>query len=208
MQSTRERIIHILKRRGQITVEELRRELGLTAVTVRHHLDILRRDGLVAPPEVRHRDSPGRPQYVYSLTRHANALFPKKYALLMNLLLDRLEDHASASETREILEEIGRQLAQEINLPAGADLETRLTAIVEFMNQMGYMARWEPADDEGYRLHVSNCPYEKVARNHPQLCIIDQTLLTEVLGASLKHSSCISQGDLHCTHLIQPDTDR
>ena len=50
MQSTRERILNILKERGQATVDDLSQELGLTAVTVRHHLDILRGEGLIASP--------------------------------------------------------------------------------------------------------------------------------------------------------------
>ena len=47
MQATRQRILEILKERGAATVEQLATELELTPVTIRHHLDILRRAGLV-----------------------------------------------------------------------------------------------------------------------------------------------------------------
>ena len=82
MQETRERIIHILKTRGQATVDELSRELGLTSVTVRHHLEILRQEELIAPPEPLRRTGPGRPQHVYRLAGQASDLFPKNYDLL------------------------------------------------------------------------------------------------------------------------------
>ena len=38
MQDTRQQILEILKRLGEVTVQELSRELGLTSVTVRSNL--------------------------------------------------------------------------------------------------------------------------------------------------------------------------
>ena len=55
MQLTRKRILDILKEQGHATVDELSDKLKLTAVTVRHHLDVLRTEKLVEPPIVRHR---------------------------------------------------------------------------------------------------------------------------------------------------------
>ena len=43
MQKTRRLILDYLKEHGQATVDELAEILGLNSVTVRHHLDILRR---------------------------------------------------------------------------------------------------------------------------------------------------------------------
>ena len=90
MQSTRERILNILKERGQATVDELSQELSLTAVTVRHHLDILRGEGLIAPPLTRRRKTPGRPQYAYTLAEKASDFFPKRYDRLAQLILDEV----------------------------------------------------------------------------------------------------------------------
>ncbi|NTU63973.1 MAG: ArsR family transcriptional regulator, partial [Chloroflexi bacterium] len=63
MQATRQRILEILKERGAATVEELGSDLDLTPVTIRHHLDILRNEGLIQAPKVKRRDAPGRPQH-------------------------------------------------------------------------------------------------------------------------------------------------
>ena len=63
MQKTRESIVQILKKRGQATVDELSRELGLTSVTVRHHIEILRQEGVVDSPEPLRRSGPGRPRH-------------------------------------------------------------------------------------------------------------------------------------------------
>ena len=80
MHSKRRQILDILKMRGSSTVEELRRELGITSVTVRHHLEIMRAEELVREPSARHRSAPGRPHYEYALTTQAEEYFPKSYA--------------------------------------------------------------------------------------------------------------------------------
>ena len=41
---SRQHIVEILKRRNQASVTELSQALGLTAVTIRHHLDTLMAD--------------------------------------------------------------------------------------------------------------------------------------------------------------------
>jgi predicted ArsR family transcriptional regulator len=73
MQQTRRYILDILKTRGEATVDEIVEELqerrgkDITAVTVRHHITCLQKDDLIASPQLRHRDSPGRPQHVPSV---------------------------------------------------------------------------------------------------------------------------------------------
>ena len=92
MQATRQRILEILKDRNTATVEELAHDLGLTPVTIRHHLDILRSEGLVQAPQVKRRDTPGRPQHVYGLTEAADAYFPKNYAGFTDMMLHEMRD--------------------------------------------------------------------------------------------------------------------
>ena len=91
MQTTREKILKYLKEKGEATVDELSSVLGgLTSVTVRHHLDILRGDGFVSDPMIRHRATPGRPQYAYTLTGKASEHFPKNYRDLAGHLMDEM----------------------------------------------------------------------------------------------------------------------
>src|SRR5262245_8823592 len=94
MQQTRQRILEILRDKGEATVQELVDDLkdriqhDITVVTIRHHLDVLRGEALVTPPTVRHRNGRGRPQYVYQLTEKAQSYFPSNYQkLAANLLL-------------------------------------------------------------------------------------------------------------------------
>jgi DeoR family suf operon transcriptional repressor len=204
MQATRERILNILKEREQATVDELSRELDLTAVTVRHHLDILRGEGLIAAPIVRRRKGPGRPQYAYTLTEKASTFFPKKYDHLASMVLGELDACLSPDEVNQMMRRIGEQIASQADLTDGGDFEARLTAVVEFLNEQGYLARWERGDDDGYVLYIANCPHERVASQYHEVCTMDITLLTHLLGTSPQRISCSARGDFQCTYTVRP----
>jgi len=203
MQATRERILNILKERGQATVKELSGTLDLTTVTIRHHLDTLRREKLVATPTVRHRKAPGRPQHVYTLTEEAADCFPKRYECLIDLLLEEIRAQLSQGDVEEMMASIGRRIADQISIPGDAGVEERVAIAVNFMDDRGYMAHWEKSQSGDYRVHIANCPYESVAQHHPEVCEIDRTLLTEFLGSTLAEISRVSVPSLHCTYVIR-----
>jgi DeoR family suf operon transcriptional repressor len=204
VQSTREHILNILKENGQATVDDLSRGLGLTAVTVRHHLDILRREGLVAAPLVCRRKTPGRPQYVYTLAEKASTFFPKRYEHLASLILDEIRSYLSPAEVDQLMKRIGERIASKATLPAEGDFKTRLTVAVEFLDDLGYMARWERRHDGDYLLHIINCPYERVANQDDEVCKMDLALLTSLLGTSPQRISWSAQGDTQCTYVVRP----
>jgi len=204
MQDTREHILDILKGREQATVDELSRELGLTAVTVRHHLDILRGEGYVAAPVVHRRKTPGRPQYTYTLTEKASTFFPKRYDHLVSLILDEVHACLSPAEVDQMMKRIGERIASQAVLPDGGNFEARLVAVVEFLDGLGCMARWEHHNDGGYLLQIANCPYERVVCQHDEVCKMDLRMLTHLLGASPQRITWAAQGDHQCTYSIRP----
>ncbi len=207
MQATRERILTIMKEREAVTVDELSDELELTAVTVRHHLDILRGQGLVASPSIRRRRAPGRPQYVYALTDDASEWFPKSYDRLSALLLTELQERLADEEIEDILRCIGRRLAARVSLDGEDSFEEHLHALVEYLDSEGYLANWERQDDENepsrYLLHICNCPYEFVAREHPSVCLVDTTMLEELLDIPLERIEDAGRDGSQCTYTFQ-----
>jgi len=206
MQVTRERILNIMKERTESTVDELSEELGLTPVTVRHHIDILRGQGLITAPVIRRRKSPGRPQYAYTLTQEASEYFPKKYDELVNLLLNELITRLPQEEIEQMLQSIGEHLAEDADIPETANLETRLTLGVEYLNTQGYLARWEPNGPEHYFLHISNCPFERVSEKHPEVCKVDATMLARLLDAPIRHMDLTAGTDRQCMYIIDSFT--
>ena len=117
MQATRQRILEILKERSEATIDELSEALELTTVTVRHHLDILRGEGLVEVPEVKRRATPGRPQYVYTLTDAADEHFPKNYAGFTNLMITEIKERLDPTELDRILRGMAHRMVAEAPKP-------------------------------------------------------------------------------------------
>lgn len=199
MQETRQRILEIIKMRGQATVNELTRELGLTAVTIRHHLDVLYRDGLIGPPQILRKAGPGRPQHVYRLAGDAEELFPKKYDRLTDALLEELEARMSPEELDAIINGVAERMARQVS--AEGDLSARLGALMEFLNGLGYLATAQE-EEGGYRIVVANCPYERVARRHGLPCKVDTRLIALVTGVEPERVQEIAAGDEHCVYRL------
>lgn len=206
MQKTREQIIHILKVHGESTVDALSQELDLTSVTVRHHLEILRREGLVAPPQALRRDGPGRPQYLYRLAEGAQEIFPSNYDLLASELLHEVSEALPPEAVHQTMERIAERLAERAELPDGVDFPTRLELAVRFLNEQGYMASVESNEGGKVVLHVQNCPYERVVRHSGMPCVMDHHLLTTLLQRDISHREH-AEGSQHCVYTFNaPDS--
>lgn len=200
MQTTRKAILDYLKQNGEATVDELASVLDLTSVTVRHHLDILRREALVAEPVVRHRSSRGRPQHIFTLTERASEHFPKNYDQLAGAVLDELKAH-SPQLANVIFQGVAARLSGEAPEAADGSWQERLERAVQFLNSRGYVARWEQTD-EGYLIHTSNCPYETLAGKHPELCQMDLALIGNLLGVVPQRVSRLAEGATSCAYRV------
>ncbi len=176
MQDTRQQILEILKRHGEVTVQDLSQELGLTSVTVRHHLEILRSEGYITEPEIRRSNRPGRPRYIYRLTSTAADLFPNNYSGLATALLDVLQECMPDEERQVLLDEAAKRMVLEVGtLPI--DHDDRMDQALAFLNRHGFVARWEKDEEARYLVYVSSCPYHYVAESHPATCHIDERML-------------------------------
>jgi predicted ArsR family transcriptional regulator len=203
MQSTRQRILEILKEKNEATVEQLSKGLELTSVTIRHHLDILRGEGLVDAPRVLRRPGPGRPQYTYALTEAAGDYFPKNYHSLVGVLFDEIRAKLTPAE----LERLMQGLADRLAATAPSTKNKRrpqeiLNTAVRFLNDQGYVARWEKTPDGDYLLHTCNCPYERVAQAHSEVCTMDASFVGQVIGLPSRRLSHMASGDDSCSYVI------
>jgi DeoR family transcriptional regulator, suf operon transcriptional repressor len=206
MQQTRQYILEVLHERGEATVDEIVQDLRtrinheITAVTVRHHLDILRGEELVTPPSVRRRRTPGRPQYVYGLTEKALELFPNNYQNLAATLLNQIKANLPPSQVNVILEKVADEMISSASVP-NVPFEARLDYVVSYLNQQGYEAEWE-STAEGFVLRTRNCPYRQIAGSHEELCSMDFRLITGLLGVIPRRLGRLVEQDDSCSYLI------
>ncbi len=210
MQETRRTILEILRRRRQATVDEIVEDLqqrrgSITAVTVRHHLKLLQEDELIATAELKRRSSPGRPQYVYTLTEKALEHFPNNYQQLAGGLLEQLRKRLPPAGVNVILEGVADQMAGDACIPVG-NLTERLDAAVAYLTERGYEAHWEQSVG-GYVLYTSNCPYHHITESNPMLCEMDLRLVSSLLSVVPRRITHMTEGDNSCSYLIPEASD-
>lgn len=200
MQPTRLRILEIIKEQGDATVAELARILDMPPVSVRHHLDVLQGENLIDSPRVRRRGTVGRPEQVYVLTEAAERYFPNNHQRLSIALLDEIKEMLPPADWQTIFHRLAEKLAAEAGpVDPNAPLEERLERAVAFLNERGYLARWESNGDSAM-IATLNCPYSGVADKHPELCSMDQRLMTLLLGVSPVPLSRLAEGGCRCAY--------
>ena len=173
-------MVVLLRREGH-TVDELAKAVGLTNNGVRAHLATLERDGVVRQRGTgRAASGGGRPAQIYELTPEAEDLFPKAYEPTLRQLLDVLSERLGPEESEALLTSVGRRLAQEHSKRADG-AHARLESAVEALNELGGLAELEGRDGavviRGY-----SCPLSGVTPDHPEVCRMAETLISEVAG--------------------------
>jgi len=179
-ESTRGQLVTLLRRGGR-TVEELAQVLVLTDNGVRAHLATLERDGLVQQRgSVRRSSGGGKPAYVYELTSEAENLFPKAYEPVLHRLLDVLSERIGPEESEMLLRAVGNRLAEGQTVPEGGT-HVRLEAAVAVLNELGGLAELEERDGS-FVIRGYSCPLAAVTPNHPEVCRMAESLVTELAG--------------------------
>ncbi len=200
MKSTRDRIMHTLLNNPRSTINELADAVGINSISVRHHLNSMLAEGLVGADEERH--GVGRPRLVYYLTETGVERFPTRYYRFANRLLDQVKETLPADTVKRLFTTMARELAEEHAPDAEKmPLDARLALLKNLLAEEGFVVEWEIEDDE-VRINEITCPYFHVGQAHPEVCAVDQTLISTVLAIPAQKINCVLDGDHHCTYVI------
>jgi len=206
MKSTRERILHTLLKHPDSTINDLAAAVNINPISVRHHLTNLQVEGLVHAEEERH--GVGRPRLIYSLTEHGLERFPTRYLRLTSRLLDQLKTSLPEPMVSKLFAEMASSLAEDYaEQMQGLSMEERLDLISDLLEEEGFTVEWEKLDDQ-YRIHEITCPYLQIGHNHPEVCTVDQTLISKMLAVPAEKVECILDGSAHCTYVVQASTSK
>ncbi len=200
MKSTRERILQSLLRHPASTINDLAEAVGINPISVRHHLTNLQVEGLVSAEEERH--GVGRPRLIYTLTEDGMEHFPTRYLRLTSRLLSQMKETLPQPMISKLFSEMATSLAEEYSEQLkGMSMEERLETVKELLAQEGFVVEWEKSGQE-YHIHEITCPYLQVGQNHPEVCTVDQTILSNMLAVPAEKVKCILSGDAHCTYVV------
>jgi predicted ArsR family transcriptional regulator len=204
MKSTKDRILQTLLRKPKITINEIAEAVGINAISVRHHLSNLEKEGLIAAEEERH--GVGRPRLVYSLTEEGMERFPTKYLRLTTRLLAQMKETMPGPVVTQLFNQVAEDLANQYAADIkGLSMEERLDFVKELLAQEGFTVEWEMKDGQ-YQIHEISCPYYQIGVAHPEVCTMDQTLISKMLAVPASKVQCILSGGAHCTYVVQPVT--
>lgn len=202
MKSTKDKILQSLLRKPRITINELAEAVGINPISVRHHLTNLQMEGLIAAEEERH--GVGRPRLVYSLTEDGMERFPTRYLRFTTRLLAQMKESMPAPMVTQLFNQVAEDLAGEYaSQIQGLSMEERLEFVKELLAQEGFTVEWEKKDGE-YRIHEISCPYYQIGIAHPEVCTVDQTVISKMLALPASKVQCILDGSSHCTYVVQP----
>ncbi len=167
MSNTRERILRLLLERQRCSINEIAEAVGINPISVRHHINKLEAEGLIAWEDQRH--GIGRPRRVYYLTEAGLEKFPSRYVQLTVRLLKQLK----ATLPQEVVARLFRGMAEELaaQLAEGIDLEKltpaqRLDLIARLLEREGFTVEWQE-ESERFVLREKTCPYYRVGQEHP-----------------------------------------
>lgn len=200
MKSTRDRILQFLLRRPRSTTNELADAVGINPISVRHHLTNLQIEALVAAEEERH--GVGRPRLVYYLTENGLEKFPTRYLRLTTRILTQMKDKFPQPMISEMFKELASTIASEHSEELkNLKVEERLEVMKVLLADEGFLVEWEQKGSQ-YYIHEITCPYLQVGQSHPEVCTVDQTLISKMLAVPASKVQCILNGADHCTYVV------
>ena len=200
--TTKERVLHTLLKNNYCTINQLADAVDINPISVRHHITRLEAEGLVNSKEERH--GVGRPRRVYFLTESGRELFPTRYMRLTSRLLQQLKASMPEQMVNDLFSDIASDLVQEyahsINLD-GLRMEERLELVKDILTQEGFDIEWERRENK-YLIREVSCPYFHIGQDHPEVCRVDQTLISTMLQVPAEKIRCVLNGDSHCTYVV------
>jgi predicted ArsR family transcriptional regulator len=181
--STRGKILDLLRTR-EWTVNELAEKLRLTDNAVRAHLASLQRDRLATQSGMK----PGfrKPHVTYALGPEAEQLFPKAYGRLVSLLMSIFSRQINPRNLRAGMRAAGRTVAQEhLRELRGKTRQQRIDAALDVLKELGGAASFNEEDGKHF-IYGNGCPIAAATANHPEACLLAESLLSELIGSPVK----------------------
>jgi DeoR family suf operon transcriptional repressor len=202
MSGTRDLVLRTLLTQPRCTINELADKVGISPISIRHHIASLEAEGLIGSEDERH--GVGRPRQLFSLTETGVEQFPTRYVRLTLRLLEHLKETMPEAMVSKLFTQMAQDLANDLaegKETKNLTMKERLNLVKELLMREGFSIEWEQLDD-GYQIHEASCPYYYVGQNHPEVCAVDQILISTVLSVPAEKVKCILNGDSNCTYLI------
>ena len=222
--ATKQKIMEILLE-GPRSLGEITDKLQIQKSAVRVHLQSLQSEKAVESHFKIERL--GRPRKIYSLTENGRELFPRKYDLILSLILKKITETNGKEQARKIIESVADDMATNIRYEIEKNCSSSLDSFEESLkifnsvsNEMGFASSITKEHDGNFSVLSKNCILHKVALNHQDvIChgLHDRMIMRSLSGGKKKQQQrnmnvelkeCIALGDNFSRHAITNDSKR
>lgn len=213
---TKELILNLLLE-GSKTAGEIAGKLKIQKSAIRTHLESLQAEESVRSYFKIERL--GRPRKVYELTESGRELFPRKYDLILSLILQKIESTEGHEYMKKIIESIADNIAHDIDekiKKSSSSLEESVRILNSVSNELGFMSSFYKEDEDEsstYSIVSRNCIVHKIAIRHQDaIChgfhdrIIEKSLDGKI-NAKVQLKECIALGDKYSRQVITANKD-
>jgi predicted ArsR family transcriptional regulator len=220
--ATKQKIMEILLE-GPRSLGEITDKLQIQKSAVRVHLQSLQSEKAVESHFKIERL--GRPRKIYSLTENGRELFPRKYDLILSLILKKITETNGKEQARKIIESVADDMATNIRYEIEKNGSSSLDSFEESLkifnsvsNEMGFASSITKEHDGNFSVLSKNCILHKVALNHQDvIChgLHDRMIMRSLSGGKKKQQQrnmnvelkeCIALGDNVSRHAITNDS--
>ena len=130
--------------------------------------------------------------------------FPSRYLALTTRLLEQLKGSVSEDTLNKLFTQLASDMAHDHF--ANMDMqklapEDRLELLQKILQEEGFVIEVERVNEK-YLIKETSCPYYHVGQEHPEVCIVDKTLISTVLDTPVEKITCMLDGDSICAYEV------
>jgi predicted ArsR family transcriptional regulator len=204
---TKNSLLDLIKRRGEISLDAATRELGLAKTTLRQHLLALENQQLVARKY--EKSGQGRPKVLFTLAEAGQHLYPTREPELLRELLEYLQTSGQTDTVRKFFERHWAECRKRFetvlhSLPGRkTDTAARLQALRILLKRDGFMPQIERRGN-GVIVRECHCPFPETIRVTTLPCKLESEFIKWALKAPMRRTQYIPTGDTACSYTGKP----
>jgi predicted ArsR family transcriptional regulator len=204
LEGAKKELLEVIKREGELSIDDATSRLRLAKTTVRQHLLHLEKQGLIERKYLR--VGQGRPKVVFALSESGQRLYPSQDPELLRELLEYLEATGKARTIESFFEAYWNKRKTQFEEILAAtrgnrdETEARINALRILLEREGFMPKIEK--DSGKRIVVRecNCPFPQTIRATQLPCKLESDFIQWALKVTLQRTGYLPGGDSACTY--------
>lgn len=199
-------IMFRLKTRGPQSVKILSKQLDMTTMGARQHLNDLEQRGYVSQTR-EEKQTRGRPVHLWKLTEKGHAQFPDAHSQIAVELIDVIRSTLGEEDLERIIDARGEsqliQYREELD-QHGEDVELRIARLAEIRSEEGYMAEVRLLPD-GWLLIENHCPICSAAKQCQNFCKSELWIFQQLFqgSADVSRTDYLLDGARRCAYKVR-----